>query len=121
MSVVIGFSAVAVNIIFNFILIKPMAHKGLALATTVSSIVACTALLYILRKKIGSFGFMKSVKCGLKSLIVSAVMGMAVYFLYRVLGAKLGAGTIADIIVLGISAGCGVLIYFVLIYLFNEK
>lgn len=119
--VMIGFLAVAVNIIFNFILIKPMAHKGLALATAISSIVACMSLLYILRKKIGPFGFMKSVKCGLKSLIASVAMGMVVYFLYRVLGTKLGAGTIADIIVLGVSAGSGAVVYFVLIYLFKVE
>ena len=64
---------------------------------------------------------MKSVKCGLKSSIASAAMGIVVYFLYKVLGAKLGAGTIEDIIVLGISAGSGALIYFVLIYLFKVE
>lgn len=46
--------AVLTNIVFNFILIKPMGHNGLALATTISSFMAVTVLTYILVKKIGS-------------------------------------------------------------------
>lgn len=117
--VFIGFLAVGVNIIFNFILIRPMAHKGLALATTISSIVACIILLYVLRKKIGSFGFLSSIKCGGKSLLASSVMGVVVYFLYNFLGQTLGAGILMEIIALGLTIGVGGLFYFILIYLFK--
>ena len=45
-----------------------MAHRRLNLATSISAIIPIGILLYGLEKKIGSFGFLKSVKCGLKSL-----------------------------------------------------
>ncbi|HZJ76397.1 MAG TPA: murein biosynthesis integral membrane protein MurJ, partial [Oscillospiraceae bacterium] len=44
-----------------------MAHRGLALATSISVIVTSVFLLFRLRKKIGAFGFSGSVKCGVKS------------------------------------------------------
>lgn len=117
--VLVGFLAVATNIVFNFILIKPMAHRGLALATTISSIVASMVLLYILRRKIGAFGFLQSVKCGLKSLLASSVMGIIVYFLYGSLSISLASGTLYEFISLLISIGVGTLVYAVLIYLFK--
>lgn len=117
--VLIGFLAVATNIVFNFILIKPMAHKGLALATTISSIVACIVSLYLLRQKIGSFGFLKSIICGTKSLISSAIMGVAVYFTDRVIVNNIGGGTISELMALLISAGVGAVVYFIFIYLFK--
>lgn len=117
--VINGFISVVINVIFNLILIKPMAHMGLALATSISSSVGSILLIYGLRKKIGSFGFMKSVKCGLKALAASIVMGIAVYFLNKFISIIMGSGTLAELITLLISAGIGALTYFILIYLFK--
>lgn len=113
--------AVGINVVFNFILIGSMAHKGLALATSISAIITSLFLLYGLQKKIGSFGLSKSVKCGLKSLIASIVMGVAVYFLHGTLDVYLSSGTIQELLALIISAGVGVLIYFILVYLFKVE
>lgn len=114
-----SFVAVGVNVVFNFLLIGSMAHKGLALATSISAISTSLFLLYILRKKIGPFGFMDSIKCGLKSLISAAVMGVVVYFLNIVLAKNMGSGLVSEFIALVVSAGVGATIYFALIYLFK--
>ena len=63
-----GVIAVALNIILNLILIRFMAHRGLALATSISTIITTGMLLYGLKKNIDFFEFTKSIKCGLKSL-----------------------------------------------------
>jgi len=114
-----GLIAVLINIILNLILIRFMAHRGLALATSVSAIITSLLLLQGLRKKIGHFGLMKSVKCGLKSLVASAAMGIVVYLLYGFLSKTLVSGTISDIISLLCTVGAGVLTYLLLIYLFK--
>lgn len=114
-----SFITIGINIVFNFALIKFMAHRGLALATSISVIVTSVFLLFRLRKKVGAFGFSRSVKCGAKSLIAATAMGIIVYFLDGVLAKNLGSGTMLELIALLISAGVGVLIYFILIYMFK--
>ncbi len=112
-----SFVTVGINVIFNFMLIGSMGHRGLALATSISVIGTSLYLLYGLRKKIGSFGFSKSVKCGLKALSASAVMGIVVYFLDSTLANYINGSNLKELIALLISAGTGALIYFILIYL----
>ena len=117
--VTVGIIAVVINIILNFALINSMAHRGLALATSISAIVTSLLLLYGLKKKIGPFGFTKSVKCGLKSLIASIMMGVIIYFLNSALTESDGDGTMLRLVVLLVSVGVGALIYFMLIYIFR--
>lgn len=114
-----GIIAVVINIILNFALINSMAHRGLALATSISAIITSLLLLYGLKKKIGSFGFAKSVKCGLKSLTASVIMGVIIYFLNSALTESVGGGTMLRLVVLLVSVGVGALIYFMLIHIFR--
>ena len=116
-----GAIAVVVNIVLNFILVKFMAHKGLALATSISAIVTALLLLYDLRKKIGSFGFTKSIICGLKSLVASVIMGIVVYFLDINLINYMGNSVISELLALLASAGSGLIVYSILIYLFKVE
>jgi putative peptidoglycan lipid II flippase len=111
-----GFIAIFSNIILNFALIKPMGHRGLALATSISLIITFIFLLVMLRRKIGSFGITKSIKCGAKSLIASIVMGVIVYYLNMRLGIKMGSDTLSELISLLASVGVGVLVYSAIIY-----
>lgn len=116
-----SFIAVAVNVAFNFILISSMAHKGLALATSISAIVTSILLLYGLKRKIGSFGLICSIRCGLKSLLASLVMGVSVYFIDKGLIEYLNGNTIKEMFALIITIAVGGLIYLVLIYLLGVK
>lgn len=116
-----SFIAIGINIVLNLLLVKFIAHRGLALATSISAITTSLLLLYGLKKKIGSFGFTKSIKCGLKSLVASAVMGIVVHSLYIALAKVMGSGTMMELIILLISVGAGALTYFVLIYLFRVE
>ena len=116
-----SFVMVFINVVFNLILIKFMAHRGLALATSISVIVTSLYLLYGLKKKIGSFGFMQSVQCGLKALGAAIIMGIVVYFLDRLLTAHMGTSSMGELLALVVSAGTGALVYSLLIYLFKIK
>lgn len=113
--------SVIINITLNLILIRYMTHRGLALATSISTTVTAILLLYSLRKKIGALGISKLIICGLKALIASAVMGVTVYFLYSTLHNALGTGFIREFIALFTTVGVGALIYFVIIYMLKVK
>lgn len=116
-----SFITLVVNVVLNLTFIQFMAHRGLALATSISSIITLLYLIYRLRKKIGPFGFKKSIICGLKALIASIAMGIVVYFIDSRLVNYLGNSIIQELIALIISAGIGALIYFILIYLFKVE
>lgn len=112
-----SFASLVINIIFNLLLIRYMAHRGLALATSIASIVSTLFLLFLLKGKIGSFGFSKSIKCGIKSLGASITMGIVASLIYNILEKSMGTNGIYEFIILFISIGLGALLYFIIIYL----
>jgi len=76
----IAIIALAVNVAMSVILMFPLKHGGLALATSIASAVNIVLLFHILKKKIGSFvdrAFSVSVlKVTLSSFIMGAVLGI---------------------------------------------
>lgn len=112
----VGISAVIINVMFNIILMGPMGHKGLALATTISSFSRVVIYIYILRKRIGAFGFLRTLKSSVKILLAASVMGLSVYFIHPVMKKIFFTLRLADLFSLGSTIGVGVIIYFVLIY-----
>ena len=116
-----GGIAVVLNLILNLILIRFLAHGGLALATSISTTIATLVLLYGLKKKIGSLGTVEWIKCGLKSVLASIVMGIVAYFIYHGLYGILGVSKLNNLIALAIAAGIGALIYGVLCYMLGIK
>ena len=112
-----GVFAVGLNIALNFILIKSMAHSGLALATSIATTITTGSLIYGLKKKIGSLGLSKLVKCGFKSLVSSLVMGMLVYLMYYPLESKVLGNTILELAVLLGVISFGAAVYLIIIYL----
>jgi len=72
--------AVVINIISSLILMGPLKHGGLALATSVAASFNLFALVYVLRKRFGRIGMKMIVASGLKVMISSLIMGLTVYF-----------------------------------------
>ena len=73
----------ALNVILNIILMKPLGVGGLALATTISSSLNAFLLIYNLRKKIGQIGAKKILNSFLKILVASLIMGATVLILSK--------------------------------------
>ena len=65
-----------INIVLNLILVRYMAHKGLALATSISSIFISITLLEILRKKIGGIDGKVLLVNALKIVLATLIMGI---------------------------------------------
>lgn len=112
-----GVISVGFDIILNLILFKFMAHAGLALATSIATLL----MFYSLKKKIGSLGTVSYIKCGLKSGVASLVMGAVAYFTYHRLYTVSGVGIVGNLVSLVVAVGLGVVVYGVLCYLFGVE
>jgi putative peptidoglycan lipid II flippase len=110
-----GAMAMVLNIILNLILVKFMGHAGLALATSISSIICIFLLFRSLKKKIGYFGQDKIAKATIKSLVAAIVMGIVTFFAYKVLVGLLGLGFIAEVVSLFGATGIGAIVYCILV------
>lgn len=107
--------AVIMNIVLNIVLSKVMGHAGLALATSVSSIICIVLLFNNLNKKVGYFGQDKIFKTILKSFISAVVMGTVVYFYYGVLNNIVGKGFVNELLCLFVSITVGFIVYGVIV------
>lgn len=116
-----GIIAVILNIILNLILVKVMGYGGLALATSLSSLICIVLLFRSLKKKIGYYGQDKIRTTFIKTLIASLVMGVVTYFVYKFLFGVLGLGFIQEAISLGASIAVGGVIYLALIIVFKVE
>jgi putative peptidoglycan lipid II flippase len=68
--------SVAVNIVFSLLLMGPMLHNGLALASSVAAAVGFTLLFYFLRKKLGGVGSARIIASFAKTGAAAALMGI---------------------------------------------
>ena len=75
-----AFIAFLLNVVFSLVLMKPLLHGGLALATTLSALANMLLLLWFLRRKIGRFGGRGILSSGVKSLVASIPMTVVVYY-----------------------------------------
>jgi len=116
-----GFLTVGLNIILNLMLIGPMEHRGLALATSIATTVTTVYLFYGLRKKIGPLGISQILKCSTKSLVASIIMGVIVYFTYYSLIENFIGSTIFELGILVLSVGLGVLVYLTILFLLKVE
>ena len=95
--------ASALNIVLNFILIGPLEHKGLALATSLSGWVLTFLLISSLRGKIGNIVSRDMASSVIKSGLSCLVMLIAVVFLENLLlnGEKLLVNETLGLILVG--------------------
>lgn len=116
-----GMLAVVINLVLNLLLIGPMAHMGLALATSISATVTTIMLFLNLRKKIGPIGLRKYLICFIKTLAASLCMGLVVFLIYYKLGAIIATTKIMKMLLLLVSVAVGAVVYFILCIVFKVK
>ena len=110
-------AAILINIVLNLLLIKSMAHKGLALATTISGGITLVMLLISLRRRIGPLGLRRLFVSLLKMAAATAGMCFAVVPLYDLLLEKLESMPAAFVL----AALAGALLYGVLNILLRTR
>jgi len=72
----ISLVAVGANIVLNLILMIPLKHAGLALATSISAMLNLALLTWFLRRKIGPLGLKAMAGKMVKPALATAVMGL---------------------------------------------
>lgn len=112
-----AFVSILLNIALNLILVRTMAHSGLALATSIANTVAVILLAYELKKKIGPLGTMSYIICGLKAATASIPMGVVVFITYNKLITVLRYSNINNLLSLLAVAAIGVLVYLTFCYI----
>lgn len=65
--------SIAINIALNFVLVKPLGYKGLALSSSIASGVNFLCLLYIFRRKYLYFSLKKTTLFLLKTSVITAL------------------------------------------------
>lgn len=77
--VIVSVISLLINIVLSVFLSKRIGVAGLSLAFSIASFLDMLALLIILRLKLESLDDAKIIKCGLKVLLATILMGGAVY------------------------------------------
>lgn len=114
-----GSIALIINIILNLLLIKPLGYRGLAISTSIASIITVILLFISLKKKSGYFGGDKIIITGIKSLISALIMGVVTSFVYSTLVNVMGSGKLNEIISVSGSVIVGAAVYGLLIMIFK--
>lgn len=104
------------NVIFNSILIHPLKHAGLALATTLSSTLNLILIFRYLGARIGNLHLRKNIKALAKSFLCSLPMGFCAYFISSFGNWSSVNNYAQKVVILSIAILSGVLVYLVFSY-----
>jgi len=111
--VIFGAMGVIINVVLNLILIKPMGHSGLALATSIAAICSTVMFLVNLKKKHPDIYVFKS-KSKLLKIILAAIIAIGLSYVFYLLVFNLIVARVVQLILVVVVAG---LLYFLLLYL----
>lgn len=103
--------------LLSFILMGSMRHVGIAAATSTAAFVQLSALLLLLRRRIGDFGFRSLLYTALRCSAMSGVMTPAIFLVASLGRWELGGNDPRNIVVFFASLLSGLAVYFALAYL----
>lgn len=110
--------AVASNVLLNYLLMGPLRHGGLALATSIAQTINLGLLLWLLRRKIGCLGLRRVGESLAKILSSTAVMAFIAWIAFRAMSyVAPGAGFTAKSARAFIPLGAGFLGYLAAAYI----
>ncbi len=76
----IGIYSMILNVTLAIILMGPLKHGGIALATSISAIFNAAALVVLMKKKLGRMGGRAIVRSLIQLTVASTVMGLGIYY-----------------------------------------
>ncbi|KGP75237.1 integral membrane protein MviN [Desulfosporosinus sp. Tol-M] len=109
--VILGIIAMAVNILAMYLLIGPLAHGGLAFATSIAAFVNMILLLGMLRRRLGQMDGRAMFWTSVKSLVASLFMAGAIWVWSEWLTLLIGVRTLASLTVLATGTTIGVVVF----------
>ncbi|ACM20234.1 undecaprenyl-diphospho-oligosaccharide flippase, putative [Geotalea daltonii FRC-32] len=115
--VVTAFIAFILNLCFSLLLMGPLRHGGLALASSLSALGNMVLLIWFLRKKIGSFGGKSILVAAGKAAVASVPMAFAVYWFMTLADWSRHGNKISKGLVLGGAVAAGIILYYAFAHL----
>lgn len=109
--VTMGIISIIANVIFMFLLVKPLQAGGLAFATSLAALINMILLFYVLRKRLKKIDGWNIFRTTLKTLGASFLMGVVVSLWAKGLKPFLGSSTVGSIIILVTGTILGALIF----------
>lgn len=119
--VVGAFLSVSANAALSLLLMGPLKHGGLALATATASALNMSFLLFIFRRRMGRIGAKKVLYSVIKTAIACAFMWIVCYYLSLSDIWTLSGHTLQKARVVGTSIVAGLAAYFVVQYLLKSE
>jgi len=107
----IAFVALIANAILGALLMGPLLHGGLALATSLAAGINFALLVYLLLRKMGRIGLGKIIRSFLKSLGASLLMGAVALIIYYQGDWQQGGVTLGKIGLLGAAIVGAIAVY----------
>jgi putative peptidoglycan lipid II flippase len=110
-----------VNIVLSLLLMGPLRHGGLALATSIASAVNLTLLILSLKKRLGHIGARDILESVVKSTVCAAIMGGGISLLVlRIMPKSVGSVWDLMVWVFG-SVAAGLVIYMACAFLLKSR
>ena len=116
----IGIYSMMLNVVLNLILMGPLKHGGLALATSIAALFNVILLIHLLRKRLGLMGGRKILTSAVKLFVVSGIMGITVYF-FNAAFFDPTAASIPKLLVLSADIVIGVTLYGILSHVIQNE
>ena len=109
--------SILANIMLGIVLMGPLGHGGLALATSLASILNLGLLVYALRRKLGSLGWRRIAQSAFKTMGSAAVMGAVVWVVARLLIETEGGAFSERVVAVAVCVMVGLTVFGVCSYL----
>ena len=116
----IGIYSMILNIILNLVLMGPLKHGGLALATSLSALFNVIVLIHYLRKRLGLLGGKEILNSSIKMSIAAGVMGVMTY-ISKELWFKFDDPIEIRIVILLACISIGMLVYALVSHMLKNK
>ncbi|WP_414050640.1 murein biosynthesis integral membrane protein MurJ [Macrococcus animalis] len=116
-----GIFTVIFNIIFCLLLVGPLEHIGLALATSIVSTLMSIILFVQLEKKIGKIPSVNLAICFIKCLLGSAVMTIFIYYIYYGYLEAFIRNDMTKVLILAIIIILSAIIYALMLFVLKVK
>lgn len=114
--------SLAINVIFNLILMWPLKLAGLALATSIAGLCNFFLLLYLLKKKIGSFGESHMLGFMSKIMASSMIMGLMLFIVSSQIGDRfINKGILFEASYLLLIILAGAVVYFGMLHVLRVR
>ncbi len=116
-----AFLAVTVNAALSLLLMGPLKHGGLALATAIASMVNMSLLLFLFRRRMGRIGAKKIFKSAVKIILAAAAMGVVCYYIGRGDLWALSGHTVRKGAIVGAAIMAGLAVYSLILHFLKSE